>query len=190
MTAPSLVHELAPGERLLWSGQPRQGVFLRSTDLLMIPFSFLWAGFAVFWEASAIHTGAPPFFLLWGIPFLIVGAYITVGRFFYDAWQRGRTAYGVTGERIIIATGGLSRSVKSLSLRTLSDVTLDGKADGSGTITFGPTNFMLSMYAGTAWPGVKMPPSFDVISDARRVYDIIRDAQRRDAGTEPARAAS
>jgi len=41
-------------------------------------------------------TGAPPFFLLWGIPFLIVGAYITVGCFFYDAWQRGRTAYGVT----------------------------------------------------------------------------------------------
>jgi hypothetical protein len=28
---------------------------------------------------------------LFGNPFVLVGLYITVGRFFFDAWRRGRT---------------------------------------------------------------------------------------------------
>ena len=41
--------ELGSGEKLLWSGQPRAGLRLRPADALMIPFSLMWAGFAVFW---------------------------------------------------------------------------------------------------------------------------------------------
>ena len=33
------------------------------------------------------------------------------------------------------------------------------------------------MYAGTPWPGVQQPPSFELIADAKRVYDIVREAQ-------------
>jgi hypothetical protein len=106
MTNPAISNELARGEQLLWSGQPRQGIVLRASAALMIPFSFLWGGFAFFWEATVIADGAPFFFTLWGIPFVLVGLYITVGRFFYDSWRRGRTQYGVTSERILIVTGG------------------------------------------------------------------------------------
>jgi hypothetical protein len=178
MTNSSIMQELARGEKLLWSGGPRQGIVLRGSDVFFIPFSLLWGGFAIFWETMVLRNGAPFFFTLWGIPFVLAGLYITVGRFFYDAWRRGRTQYGVTNERVVIVTGGMSPSTKSLNLRTLTDVTLDAKSDGSGTITFGPTSFTASMYAGTAWPGVKLPPSFELISDARRVYEIIRQAQK------------
>ena len=175
---------LARGERLLWSGAPRQGVVLRPTDLFQIPFSLLWGGFALFWNVSVWATGAPIFFRLFGLPFLVVGVYVTVGRFWFDARRRARTSYGVTTERVIIASGAFTPSIKSLALRTLTDVTLTERPDASGTISFGPTSFAASMYAGTPWPGVQQPPSFELIADAKRVYDIVRDAQS--AATSPA----
>jgi hypothetical protein len=82
---------LAPGEDVLWTGTPKQGFMLHPFDALLIPFSLLWAGFAIFWETMAIKTGAPMFFWLWGVPFVLVGIYMTIGRFFYDRYVRART---------------------------------------------------------------------------------------------------
>jgi hypothetical protein len=171
--------ELGAGERLLWSGRPRQGITCRRSDLLMVPFSLMWGGFAFFWEYSAWSTGnAPLFFLLWGIPFVLVGIYIIVGRFIIDAKQRERTVYGVTSERVVIVSGLFTRRVKSLNIRTLSEVDLDERADGSGTITFGQTNVFSAWGTGTSWPGMPQMPSLEMIPEARTVYEAIRKAQR------------
>jgi hypothetical protein len=97
----------------------------------------VWGGFAFIWEWSVFNSKAPFFFLLWGIPFVLVGVYLIVGRFFVDAWQRDKTYYGVTNERIIIVSGHLNRKVKTLDLGALSDLSLTERSDRSGTITFG-----------------------------------------------------
>lgn len=176
--------QLAPGELLLWSGQPRQGVFLHSSDALFIPFSLLWAGFAVFWEYMVIRAGGPFFFALWGVPFILVGLYITVGRFFVDAKQRGRTYYGVTNERVVIVSGLFGRKVRSLDLKALADVTLEERGDGGGTITFGvpnPNPMPWPSYRATVprWGQQPTVPSLELASEARRVYDIIRHARQQ-----------
>ena len=172
--------ELAGGERLLWSGQPRQGVVFRGSDVFMIPFSLMWGGFAIFWEAGVIMSGAPLFFTVWGVPFVLVGLYMIFGRFFVDARRRGRTFYGVTDKRVIIVSGALSRKVKSMNLRTLSDLLLSERGDGSGTITFGARHPMDWWLGGTTWPGMpEMSPAFELIADARGVYEVIRDAQAK-----------
>lgn len=174
--------ELAPLEQVLWSGRPKQGVLLRGSDVFQIPFSLLWCGFAVFWETGVARTGSA-FFMLWGVPFVAIGLYMVFGRFFVEARQRARTFYAVTGQRVLIVSGVFARSVKSLELKGLSDVTLSEGRGGRGSIVFGPESGLAAMFGGGAssWPGsrAQVAPRFDLIEDARRVHDIIRGASAR-----------
>lgn len=169
---------LLPGERLLWTGRPRKGLVLRSSDIFMIPFSLLWAGFAFFWEGSVFATDGPVFFRLWGIPFMLIGLYITVGRFIVDAWRRSRTVYGITPERIVILSGLRSRRASSLHIRTLSDISLSERRDGSGSIQLGPADPRYAYFQGMDWPGVRQPPRLELIPEVRRVYEQIVELQR------------
>lgn len=169
---------LSSGEQLIWVGKPRKGIIFRSTDVFLIPFSLLWAGFAVFWESTVVATGAPFFFKLWGIPFVFAGVYITIGRFFLDAKKRANTIYGLTKDRVIIKSGIFSQNVKSLNIRTISDITFNQKADNSGTITLGPTDFRFNMMQGMDFMATKQPPRLELIEDVKAVYDKIIDLQR------------
>jgi hypothetical protein len=68
---------------------------------------------------SVLTHEAPGIFALWGIPLVLVGLYLIVGRFFVDALQRARTYCALTNERAIIVSGLLGQKVKSLPLRTV-----------------------------------------------------------------------
>lgn len=177
--------ELSSDEKLLWSGQPPSGVRVHPADAFFIPFSILWCGFAIFWEVSVLKEarhmgGIPLFFVLWGVPFVLVGLYVVFGRFYSDALLRSRTFYGVTLERIIIVSGLFSRQIQSLDLPTLTDLMLKEGRNGGGTIMFGKPHPFSGFYPGTAWPGMNTmaTPSFEVEKHAREVYNLIRRAQR------------
>lgn len=147
----------------------------------MLPFSLMWAGFAFFWEWQVLNSDAPAFFALWGIPFVLVGFYLIVGRFAVEARQRERTFYGVTNERVLIVSGLFNRKVKSLSLRNLSDLSVTEARNGEGSISFGGATPFASWFAAfPGWPGMEsyMGPRFDLLPNARTVYNVIRDAQR------------
>jgi hypothetical protein len=170
----SAAKEVTRGETLLWSGVPRQGIFFRPADVILVPFSLLWAGFAVFWEATVLATPAPGFFALWGIPFVLMGLHITIGRFFVEAYRRRRTTYAVTARRIIVRSGA---TTQSLELATLGTISLREHSNGLGTLTFGPSQ-LPALFTSSSWPGAKGPPEFIQIPEARRVYERIREAQQ------------
>jgi len=172
--------ELAPGERIVWSGQPKQGFLLRPVDIFLIPFSLLWFGFALFWEFEVVVGGGGLFFALWGLPFILVGLYISFGRFLVDIARRGRTYYALTNDRAIIVSGLFNRNVRSINFRTLVEVNISERSDGRGTITFGPAHPMLGMYSVIGWQtggGMYQPPAFEMIQDVRTVYSRIKRIQ-------------
>ena len=172
-----ITREIRSGERLLWSGHPRQGLILRPVDAILIPFSLMWGGFAIFWEVTVIRNGAPFFFALFGIPFVLAGLYLIVGRFFADARQRQRTIYAVTNERVIII---VKDTVKSLNLKTIPEISLMESRDGNGTIFLGPT-WRFGSFSAAGWPGKgrqELPPMLEGIPSARVVYETIQRAQK------------
>jgi hypothetical protein len=174
-----ITREVGPGERLLWSGQPWQGIRMQRADLLLFPLGVMWFGFASLWEWSIIARGASVVFWLWGIPFLVVGLYIMLGRFFVDARQRAVTFYALTDKRIFIVSGVLKRQVKSLPLNSLSDLSITETNKGRGTITFGMTSQFTGYVSGAWWPGLSryVVPTFEGIAEAQQVYALLREAQ-------------
>ena len=184
MNAFGLENQLRGDEKLLWEGRPKREIIFTSKDAYVIPFILLWFGFAIFWEGTAIAMGAPLFMKLWGILFVLVSIYIVIGRFFIEAWQRNRTFYGVTNERIIIAVGGANKKTTSINLNNLPEITLKENKNGTGTVIFGgsdPREYFLRGQ-GT-WKLFQLDTSrFESINNAREVYDIIRQAQRQASG--------
>ena len=177
-----IARALDSGESLIWSGAPRQGLLFRPSDSYFIPFSLLWGGFAIFWEASVLNTSGPNslFMSIWGIPFVLIGLYMIIGRFFVDARIRAKTYYGLTDRRAIIVSGLFSRTINSLPLRTLTDISLQERLDRSGTILFGRPQPYSSWSSGMRWPGMSQysTPAFDMIPNAKAVHDQLLEAQR------------
>jgi hypothetical protein len=123
---------------LTWTGRPPSGLLLAPSDALAIPLSLLWGGFAIFWETTVVTVGAPWFFKLWGVPFVAVGLYLIVGRFFWDAYVRGNTFYALTDDgRAIIRRVGFGATTTVIDVTRLPEITFQSGSNGTGTIYFG-----------------------------------------------------
>ncbi len=167
------------GEKLIWSGRPKTGLAFRNSDFFLIPFSLFWCGFFIIFITGSNVPGANFVSFIMLVPFGIMGLYISVGRFIFDARKRATTVYGITDDRIIIISGVFSRTVNSINIKTLSDMSLTERSDNSGTITLGETDFKMSMFQGMDWPGVKQPPRLEFIEDVKKVYNKIVEQQKK-----------
>lgn len=177
---------LLPGERILWEGRPARYRLFRRTDTLLVPFSVLWCGFAIFWEARALSGDAPFVFKLWGLPFVLVGLYLTVGRFVVRAVSIRRTRYAITDSRVVVHGGWSGGRLSTAYLKSLPPPIITEQPDGSGNLTFGSFPGPIDVFAAgrdQAWRGWSTEPSATPIlwdvSDARRVRDLVAHAQNQ-----------
>ncbi len=178
----ALLKYIQPGETLQWSGTPLGGMRLKRSDRFMIPFSLLWGGFACFWEYTAWKSDAPFPMLIFGMAFVVAGLYLIFGRFVYDMLAREDTVYGLTSERALILSGMFSKSLKSIDLKGVPEISYEERSDGRGTITFGRTGIV------TGWGGFgdhssrsgqPAAPAFEMIENGATVMQMVRSAQRR-----------
>ena len=176
----SITARLLPGEKVVWWGWPAQGLMLRPRDALLIPFSLLWGGFAIFWETLALRGKAPFPFALFGVPFVLVGLFMIAGRFVVDAWLRRRLTYALTDRRILIVRSGSFPALKSLNLDGLSETDVSEQANGRGTIRFGPQAPMWGNRSsfGSWMPALDSTPQFLAIEDVQRVFATIQERAR------------
>lgn len=169
---------------LRWTGRPPSGIRLRAADIFLIPFSLMWGGFAIFWETAVISSGAG-FFAIWGIPFVLIGIYLIAGRFFWDAYRRSVTRYGLTADSALIVRGGLRPTVRRIFLPTVSSLSLNLRADGSGTIWLGDSSIAHVWSSWASWSGESAVPCFEAIPEAQSIYDLCIDAQRIRSAAPP-----
>lgn len=140
---------LRHSEQLLWVGQPDPRVRFTGADAFLVPFSVLWGGFAVFWEVTAITSVRQPLFVLWGIPFVLVGLYFIFGRFIFKKRRKIATVYALTSSRAIVCTG--DRSVADSPVNGMP-TKVDRSRDGRHvSVTFGYQGLMgvMGMYQNT-----------------------------------------
>lgn len=201
---------LDPGERILWQGQPDGTVVWKDIAQLQSLMGVFFTGFAIFWIAMAgsmtgsMPTGSggygqpsgPPaifrLFPLFGIPFVLVGLNMLVGRLFVDAWKRRHTTYTLTDRAAFIATSAFGkRKLDRHEIGPQMQITFE---DGDpGTVWFAEK--LIHNSGGWAGHGETLrysPPSttrkrigFRRIHDARKVHRMLRDAitaRRKEAG--------
>lgn len=192
--------ELLKDESVLWSGQPDPQRYFAPADVFLIPFSLLWGGFALFWEAGVLglgvlglwgndsgEGGAPFFFVLWGIPFVLVGLYMIFGRFIYKARTKKRTYYGVTDRRVLaLVRSPRGDHIQAAFIETIPSINKRIREDGSGSVIFGTSPRWADWYANTGlefmawgWGGSGTAVSFYDLSDARTVARLANDLRRR-----------
>jgi len=193
LSAVAIQSELLSGESFVWAGQPEPSVIFHKEDAYLIPFSFLWGGFAIFWEGSVAGLWGVrdnhhqwTFGILWGIPFVLIGQYIIWGRFLYAGWLKGRTHYAVTNRRVIVVQEGWKRQMASAYLDSLPTLIKEGGSRGIGTLRFGPP--YLTSPRNRAWNSLAMggAPVFVDIEDVDSVYKLVcdlRDRARKDKPT-------
>lgn len=180
-----LQYELLDDEKLLWTGRPGTGIIFRKIDIFLIPFSLFWFGALLIGMITIIITTSPnsstpwPIFLFF-IPFFLAGCFITFGRFLIDKRRRANTIYGITDNRIIIKSGIFSKKINSFNIKTLSNLSVDEKPDGSGNIIFAQNDFVFGIMSGIIWQGMgtRFTPRFELIEHVRDVYSMILKLQR------------
>jgi hypothetical protein len=190
--------ELLPGEKIEWSGRPNPAVIFHQEDWLVIPFSLLWGGFAIFWLLGAfgvwdIWTNRPTqtfqyFGVIWGTPFVLMGQYLIWGRFVYRRWKKQRTYYALTNRRALIVDSGLrGRASSSAYFENLPMIDKFVRPDGIGSINFGGP-----VKGEWQWGRGNPPrsPTFDDVNDVDSVYQIVvrlHDQSRKSAGATSSR---
>jgi hypothetical protein len=189
--------ELLPGETVEWTGRPNPAVIFHSEDWLMIPFSLLWGGFAIFWLMGAsgiwdVWVNRPSwnfqwFGVIWGTPFVLIGQYMIWGRFVYTRWRKQRKYYALTSRRALIVERGLGDQTAS-SAYFANTAMLDKRvrSDGIGSISFGGP-----VMGEWRWGKGNPPrcPTFDDIDNADGVYQIAARLQGQ-ARNSPAMTSS
>ncbi len=169
-----------PGETLLWQGAPEPGIKSFWATLFLsifgIPFfggglMTAGTGFASFFgDSNGFGIGMGIFLLAFSVPFLCVGAGLTIGSWLAAMYSHRFTRYALTNKRAYIANSFYRHSIKSFRIRSDDVVTLtQGRFDD--------VKFKTVHDRDSDGDKTTHQIGFDGIANGREVYQMIRKIQ-------------
>ena len=175
--APILRGFLEPGEKIVWTGRPRQGTFL----LPLNPKSTLFTGlFAIFSLLFAVLAGLLVYNFLYrvigagmGLLFFVLCIYATFNQVGGGFLARQKAYYALTDRRAYALYRHNIPAIVSKEYDYSGSIKLRLTRGGRGTISFGEatmTYFGMEHVRGGTRP---FELKFEDISDAYAVYDKI-----------------
>lgn len=165
---------LLQDEQVLWSGSPQGSHWFTKEDILLIPFSLFWCGFALLWEISVLSAGIWPF-ALFGLLFVGIGLYLLAGRLLVRHFRWKKMRYAITNGRILWQCGAKRGSRK---ISQLPAVELTVCKDGSGTISFGSHPYPRYYRRNMASFEAREMNALEFIPEPERVHRILMEQQR------------
>ena len=172
---------LAAGERILWEGRPVPGFKFSRSALMKSGFGLFFLLFSLFWMAMAFGiTSVSPegsddpigsIFPLFGLPFVVVGGYLTFGHFLWDKWKRDKTNYALSDRRAFIATDLLGKSLKSYPIEPQTVLTFEPAAP--------PSVYFAEKTRRTKNGSYTVPIGFERIDEGEDVYRLLLAIQER-----------
>lgn len=165
-------------ETLRWTGRPQQGIVFSPSDLFVIPFGLFWTAFSITWVVLAFQASV--LFSLFGIPFVIVGLNMLVGRFWTDQKNRANSYYGLTEQHLIIISGAFKPQAHVLDLRHLPPMEVEEINAEIGTISIGQRgSASASLGRGTSWSSDNsVSLALERIGEVRKVYALIMEYKK------------
>lgn len=164
---------LKEGEKILWTGSPKNGFFLRDADIILIPFAIILVGFATIIDYIIIAYRAPFAYQLFGIMLAGAGIYMAGLRFVRDYWRRRHIFYCITNRRVL-KLHGRGRRLVTLPLSNIDRLDKTEEKDGSGFILFGNTNPLWPWLFGKFYFASQPLPGLELIPDVNNVYQLLR----------------
>ncbi len=162
--------EMLKDEKILWSGQPEPGFFMTKGDIFLILFALFFLGPTGYMEFFAILS-FDLISMVFFSPFVILGSYILVWNPVYKHYQKKKTHYAVTNQRVLILIDSSDKKVESKLISQIPVLNKTINKDGIGTIQFDNPG-----YVGTGEYSSRIEvPSFDNIKNVDTVYKMISD---------------
>jgi uncharacterized membrane protein YdbT with pleckstrin-like domain len=170
----ALSKHIRADERALWIGKPEKTPFIVPT-LAAIPFGLIFFGFSIFWMWGAGFAGAPWPFVLFGLPFVLIGLGTTVGGPILGLMRYRNTEYMITDQRIITQTGAIGLDTRFVDFDKIQEVYVKvgfiDKMFGTGSV--------LAITAGHVYVGEGGPymrPSLVALKDPYKVQKLLQEA--------------
>ena len=169
--------ELLDGEKILWTGQPDPSKIFTAADLFLIPFALFWISMPTMGGVSMLKDGdfSGALFI---VPFLLIGSYLLVGRFFYKSWAKRKTYYAVTDRRVIVINGGLKHRIAASFIRDIVAVNSSINKNGEGMVIFGNASIFAASFGNSGFGTAEnqtapLPPIFYDLKNAQEVLDLV-----------------